>query len=260
MEKPLHIALAALLTVLGLAVCEMLHARQTEPMIDSRPLTRWLDENDGSVEGERNAQRAVEKAGTNAVPTLLRMLRQRDSPFKCRVVELAQRLRLIRLHYMPSDRRNLEAWVAFETLGARAQGAVPALMGICDLKISMWSQLYTVKSLGAIGPAANMATLAVLRETTNSHSLVRCESLAALVRITTKPELVVPALTNALSDPNSTVRFVACNSLARLGETAKQAVPALVKSLSDPVRDVQFHASRALKAIDPEAAAKAGVK
>ena len=261
MRKRVPIVLAVLLAAIGgLAVWAGLHARQKEPVVDGRPLMCWLDQNDGSLEAERKARRAVEKAGTNAVPALLGMLRQRDSLLKRRVMELAQSQRFIKVHYIPAESRNCEAWVAFTTLGARAEGAVPALMEIYDMNVSWWSQMYVVKSLGAIGPVAKMATSVLLRAATNRHFLVRGESLDAFVRIHAEPEVAVPALTRALNDPNYTVRFVACNSLSQFGDGAKQAVPALVPLLHDPNDQVRGAASRALLRVDPEAAAKAGVK
>ena len=227
--------------------------------MDGKPLTSWLD-NAGSPAAELRASQAVKKAGTNAVPTLLRMLRQRDSSFKCRLMDLVQRQTFVKVHCIPSDERNREAFLGFSALGAGAKAAVPALVEICEGKISWASEVYTVQSLGAIGPAAKMAIPLLLRETTNSHFLVRGASLIALAQIHAKPDMVVPALTNALSNRNLTLRLLAWRSLALLGRAGKQAVPALVKSLSDEDQDTGQSASNALKAIDPEAATKAGVK
>jgi HEAT repeat protein len=49
-------------------------------------------------------------------------------------------------------------------------------------------------------------------------------------------------------------------ALWQVGGAAKQAVPALVKALNDPDQSVRWQAALALKQIDPEAAASAGVK
>jgi len=244
----------------GVIAWQVLHSQEREPLYQGKRLSNWLANDDGSLEAERSAQRAVIEAGTNAVPTLLRMLRQRDSRLKRKVMDLAQRQRFIRVHCTRAESRNAGAWVGFSTLRASAAFAVPSLMEICDLKISDPSQRYAVRSLTAIGPAAKRASPALLRAATSSDVIVRAESLHALVSIHAEPDLAVPALTRALSDPNSTVRFVACNSLAQVGDAAQQAVPVLVKTLGDPVRDVQHSAAAALKALDPEAAAKAGVK
>jgi HEAT repeat protein len=63
-----------------------------------------------------------------------------------------------------------------------------------------------------------------------------------------------------LSDTNFTVRVGAARGLGRFGADAHQAVPALVGLLSDANPFVRDAVSNALKEIDPEAAAKAGVK
>jgi HEAT repeats len=258
-QKRVRIVLAVLFLG-GLEIAAWRNLSEGEPRYHGKPVSSWLENDDGSLGAEQNAQRAVERAGTNAIPTLLNMLRQSDSPLKRKLMDLAQRQRFIKVHFIPAEMRNSGAWLGFSILGSNAAGAVPALTDICNLKISWWSQLYAVKSLGAIGPASKAAIPLLLEETTNAHFLVRAESLEALVRVQAKPELVVAALTNALSDSNGTVRFVACGCLAQLGELAHQAVPALVNSLNDPVRDVRFHAARALKSIDPEAAARVGTR
>jgi hypothetical protein len=76
------------------------------------------------------------------------------------------------------------------------------------------------------------------------------------------PTLVVPVLTNAVHDPSLSVRFSAIQSLGMFGQDAKLAVPALVEFLNTSHDDTSVRelATNALKAIDPEAAAKAGVK
>src|SRR5437879_2920486 len=259
MRKRVQIALAVLF-VGGLGLVAWPILREREPVYQGKRLSHWLANDDGSLEAERNAQRAVEKAGTNSIPTLLTMLRQSDSPLKRRVMDLAQRQRFVKVHFTLAESRNAGAWVGFSTLGASAAFAVPSLTEIFDLKISWWSQLYTVKSLGAIGPAAKVATPVLLRGTTNSHFLVRADSLYALSCVRAEPQLAVPVLTKALRDPNRTVRFVACVALAKLGEEAKQAVPHLLNALEDPDREVRHLAIYALRSLDPEAAAKAGVK
>ena len=256
MRKRVRIALAVLF-VGGLGLVAWPILREREPSYQGKPLSSWLENDDGSLEAEQNAQRAVEKAGTNSIPTLLTMLRQSDSPLKRRVMDLSQRQRFIKVH---AEMRNSGAWVGFSTLGSNAAGATPSLMEIYGLEACEASQRYVVRSLAAIGPAANAAIPVLLRATTNSDFIVRAESLYALVRLHTEDDVAVPALTKALHDPNGSVRFVACGSLSQLGEGAKHAVPVLVETLGDPVRDVQHRAADALRAIDPEAAAKAGVQ
>ncbi len=56
------------------------------------------------------------------------------------------------------------------------------------------------------------------------------------------------------------VRVNAAFSLEAFESDAKSAVPELVHALEDIAFEVRFYAASALKKIDPEAAAKAGVK
>ena len=63
-----------------------------------------------------------------------------------------------------------------------------------------------------------------------------------------------------MRDANSLTRWQGAAFLERFGTNSQGAVPALVLLLSDPHADVRSAITNALKAIDPEAAAKAGVK
>ena len=291
MLKRVHIALAVLLVaVLAVLAWEILRPRELNPIVDGKPLTSWLDYYvDGKLltgwldyyvrrqsEVRREmANQALDKMGTNAIPTLLWMLRQRDSSFKHKVMELVQEQHFIKVDYIPAERRNQAAYFAFQKLGARAEAAVPALIEIYERALSPCSQQCTARSLGAIGPAAKGAIPVLERGTTSSNPCVRGDALLALANFGAEPELVVPALTNGLSDPNTNVRYSACMALCVLGmggrpdaaevrnpspEWVRQAVTALVKSLSDSDPTVRDFAAMALCQIDPEASAKAGVQ
>ena len=263
MRKRVQLTLAGLfLAVLAVLGWEILRPHEANPIIDGKPLTSWLDYYlPGSSEAQREmADRALDKAGTNAIPTLLRMLRQRDSSFKQKVMELARKQHFIKVHYIPAEWRNAAASLAFLELGARAEAAVPALIEIYEVNLSPYSRQCSARSLGYIGPAAKRAIPVLLRGMANTNALVRCDTLLALADFHAEPEVVVPALTDALNDPNGNVRVSACTALWKVGREARPAVPALVKSLSDPDRSVKGLAARALRQIDPEAAAKAGVK
>lgn len=63
----------------------------------------------------------------------------------------------------------------------------------------------------------------------------------------------VPALTDALSDPDPLVRLEATHALARMGPPAKPAVPKLIVALGDSDRAVRQGAARALGQIGPGA-------
>ncbi len=62
----------------------------------------------------------------------------------------------------------------------------------------------------------------------------------------------VPALIQALEDPDPVVRFPACIALREIGPDAKEAVPALTKALDDRNDDVSHMARKALIKITGE--------
>ena len=147
MKKRLRIALATLLVaILGGLAWAGLRPRESDPIVDGKPLTTWLD---NYVGGQPElADRALAKVGTNALPALLWMLRQRDSTAKRKVMELVQKQQLIKIHYIPAQRRNQAAYFAFLKLGARAEAAVPALMEIYEQNISPFSRQCAARSVG----------------------------------------------------------------------------------------------------------------
>jgi HEAT repeat protein len=71
----------------------------------------------------------------------------------------------------------------------------------------------------------------------------------------------LPVLVKALNDPDLQILTAALMALQGLGANAKPAVPVIVEFLSNAQSGVEWtYASNALKAIDSESAAKAGVK
>lgn len=112
-----------------------------------KPLSLWLRTYAPSSSAGRGSREwsqaddAVRHMGTNCIPTLLSMLRQRDSKIKLNLVALAQKHRVIKVHFVPAAERNAEASKAFLALGGSAKGAVPALLKMCNESISADSQL-----------------------------------------------------------------------------------------------------------------------
>jgi HEAT repeat protein len=268
MSKRRRLIFAALfVAVLAGLMWSLLHPRETEPIVDGRPLSSLLDyyvscQSDAQ---RKQADQALDTVGTNALPTLLRMLRRADSPFKRKAMELVQKQHVIPVHYTPAERQNQAAYFAFLRLGGRASAAVPALMAIYEQRCSPFSRQCAAGSLRAIGPAANVAIPVLKRGMADTNTLVRCDTLMALSQM--QPELTMPALTNALSDPDAKVRFFACSALEWMGRSpggskvrhpeapwAKLAVSALEKALTDPDPTVRGGAVGALRAFEAEPA------
>jgi len=265
MRKRVQITLAVLLVVALVGVIASVvfwHLwPRREPVYQGRSLSSWLTNVASTGMLSASAAEAVRQMGTEALPTLLRMLRAKDSSLKLKLMDWAERQPIVKIEHTPAEELNLRAKCAFAALGAKAQSAVPALITIANQKISLESQTDAIHALGFIVPPAKEAVLSLLRWATNADQEVRFGAILALGRIHAQPERVLPVLINALHDPASGVQHGAVWALQDFGPDAKVAVPALTNLLNAPYDyESRFAATNALKAIDPEAAAKAGVK
>jgi hypothetical protein len=280
MRKRLQVALAVLLiAVAGVIGWQALRPREREPVYEGKGLRAWLSDyyyawarRDGHAQDV--AERGIQHIGTNAIPTLLNMVRKKDSALVSMLIALWDR-HITRIPYIPAGVRfpswyrtkaaalNFQAFQGFEILRANAQPAVPALVEICEQNNSPDSQICASRALIAIGPkAARAAIPAFLRASASSDSRERQEAVFALSQVHSEPSLVVPALVKALNDTNANVRSRAAMGLKEIGWSggARPAVPALVPLLNDPDGQVRRVAAEALKQIDYDAAVKAGVK
>ena len=206
MPKRPHIALVILPGILlSLMAWQMSQAWvQKEPVYRGERLSVWLNAYRkyglAGVETwqvrleQQDADEAVRRIGTNALPTLLRMLRAQDSALKVKFMDLAAKQHLIQIRYTAAEEQHYQACCAFGMLRAKARSAVPALIQIAHQNPSHDSRCYALAALASIGPPA------------------------------------------------------------------KEAMPFLLECVTNADGMVGVYADNALKAIDPEAAAKAGVK
>ena len=227
-----------------------------DPVYKGRRLSIWLKHNRGSLE---DATEAVRQAGTNAIPTLLRMLRARDSAIKVKLMDWVERRGIIKGGFRRASQFNSVAFHGFVDLGTNAQSAVPALMEIANRNISSDSKDYALNAVFEVchaGPPAKETVRSLLRWATNADAQIRWKTISALTlyhheeadgnanlvirtaasealfRFQANPALVVPALTNALHDAVLEIQAVAFDALVAFGPDAKIAVPALVEYLN----------------------------
>jgi HEAT repeat protein len=155
-----------------------------------------------------------------------------------------------------------EGAFGFKILGPDARQAVPALTELCGqynstnpLMVTA-SQMSVLEALIGIGPAA---TPSFLRWAASSNQSDRTCGVIGLWKVRNVPSVAVPVLAASLSDANGNIRVTAAAALGDYGSEARQAVPALELLLNDPSELVRSSTTAALRKIDPEAAAKAGV-
>jgi hypothetical protein len=287
-----------ILVFLGLGYCcAFIVSRAAEPKYQAKALRYWLkgyrvaDEqwNDSTPQ---KADEAVIHLGTNVIPTLLTMLRARDSALDvklhswgCWWNQFAKKHHLIKDAPIPrlASCDVEEAGRAFAALGPEARFAVPGLIKLLDGDPPSISKRAIATVLGQMGPRAKDAIAALVRITTDPDVLVQERALSALGDIASEPELSVPALIRGLTDESASAFVVKAASLGlkAFGPNAKAAAPALIDALkrwetgharlaamaardpqmSIPIFDDPSDALKeALEQIDPEAAAKMTVK
>ena len=262
--------------------------RSDDPVYQGKRLSVWLADCSPNLEyfarrdeapdreERRDTQHALEAAaalramGTNAVPYLLKLASSRPSVLwsKAESMQLDQwvliHLKSRRLYdWMRSrvekpwnDHRRAEN--GFKTLGQRASPAVPQLIPL--LKSADWDTRETAAdALGAIGPAAQEAVPVLIQCINDPEERVEDSAVEALFAIGMKPEVAVPALAKLLEaeegDFNRTLHL-----LANFGEKAKPAVPAILPFLETDDAQLRAKATNVLKQIDPQSAAKAGIR
>ena len=203
------------------------------PVYHGKALTVWLRTYASSSSSGRHSQGwneaddAVRHLGTNCIPVLLHMIREKDSRLKLLVVSLARQQRIVKMHFVTAAERNVEASRAFIVLSDMAKGAVPALVKMYDEDLSADSRSAIEDALAWIGPASKPAIRLLLQSATNSDRSVRANALWALGEIRAQPELCVPVLINALNDSDGWVQLSAAHALGMFGAQAQSAVPSL---------------------------------
>jgi HEAT repeat protein len=220
----------------------------------------WIPGAAEQVARREEARAAVRHIGSNAIPYLLDMLRETDSPLKMKLLGFVQK-HTSRIYASHAWIRNGEAVDGFEILGADAKAAVPALIRIFEQRFSPSSQSFAARALARIGPVASNAIPTLLPYATKSND-VRIAAVDALGLINTAPAKAIPALVGCLNDPSgsATLRISAARALLAYGSEAREAIPALVQLVEDMDSGVRYAAAQALKQIDPAAAGKIGVK
>jgi HEAT repeat protein len=187
---------------------------------------------------------AVLKGDPEAVPVLIDMLQSRD-------VRIC--LRALQALHGPQAKPAVPA--VLEVLRPRLRGMRPG-------ETTEESEAVRGNALHAIekiGPEALPYLLTALADPDPRMRKEMCRVLPRVCRQPDDGDQVADALTEALKDPDCFVRIEAADNLYRIRpDSAKQAVPILIQALKDP--SCAWQAGPLLKAIDREAARKAGVE
>ena len=198
MGKQVKVALVVLtVALIGVIVWYVAH-RPDKPIYQGRTLTNWLGDFGAvqvtftpprrgmAIASTREANEAVHQIGTNAIPTLLALLRVKDSALKVKLIYLLQRQHLLKFRLRPAEEWNAIAACAFSVVGTNAKPAVPELIAIANQNISKESRCSAIGSLGGIGPAAAEAIPFLFQCMTNADSQVRSAAYGTMLLIDPK--------------------------------------------------------------------------
>lgn len=274
-------ALAAMLGSLWLAVFR----GPREPSYAGKQLADWLSAMTPGNPASETEAAAVRAIGTNAIPFLLKWIRYERPAWKNSLNELSTKSfnhPLFDQAQDPAEWRADNAAMAFHVLGPEADAAIPELTRLMNTPDSSHSHRAAM-ALGGIGKAALPPLISLMVKTTaetrcsaffavskmGSNALpalpiiVQCladndpwvvkASIKALGALQLQPALVVPALTNLLTDSSLHTRCLAMHALKDFGPAARLAFPSLLVLLTDPSPVLRESATNALLKIAPEA-------
>jgi HEAT repeat protein len=253
--------------------------RQREPTYNDKRLTTWL-RGYYSLEDRAEITNAVRQLGSHAIPKLLNMIARAEEP---RSPGLSK-FDLWWFRHITSQSRNLSwfpQWIAyppwligpaerqkdgvsallgFRILEAKGQPAIPDLATIFESSSSPQVRDLACSALVAVDPTGHRVIPVFMRNATNSDENVRFLAVFGLSQVHCPPRLLVPILVSCLESSNLLYRTSVLRQLGENGPEAKDATPHIIALLNNPEQSVRAFASEALKRIDPEAAAKAGVR
>ena len=146
---------------------------------------------------------------------------------------------LIQLLYTANEDLRLNATLTLGKLGKNAGEPLSQTMKDRNQDV----RYFSVWALGLLGPDAKDKTADVLALLNDRSDQVRRKAAETLGRIEAQPDVAVPALIKALSDPSGDVRQAASTALTKLGP---EAVPALLQAFQDNNPAVKLAALSAL--------------
>jgi len=114
------------------ALAVIVFTSASQPSCDGHTITHWIAVLDNRDSDERaHAFAAIEKIGTNALPTILHLLGTRDSALKFRLHSLVERLPLLHLRFASAADARQKAGMALAVSGQESiRASIPALSNL----------------------------------------------------------------------------------------------------------------------------------
>jgi hypothetical protein len=300
MRKKQVLLLCAVCPLVAILVLLAHKPAPSEPSYDGHPLSYWVE-----MLGEpfrsagpdpppqyQEATKAIDHIGVSALPFLMKWIQYEPPRWRRTLANSLNGNRfppvrqLSGLFFDPRARQlSVGAYKAFDALRTRA---MPAFDDLCRftndtnrpsvafkaaialgyLGTNALSPLLALVANGnhparvgalaaihEIGASDNAAQILVIPAITNcitdTNRQVRRMAVTFLGDLTAAPQISVPALISALKSTDYYVRRASATSLAQFGPQAASAIPALTNALVDPDSEVRYSATGALHQIDP---------
>jgi HEAT repeat protein len=218
-----HYIIIALLGA-GITVAAWVAWLKTRPALyDGKTIRDWamlVAAPDPKVRDEVRSE--FKRLGSNAVPVLSQMVRERDPAFRTAMWSIAPRL--------PGSLRRL----ALRNI---------AWTNAVEVRVA------AARSLAIVGPEATGAIPALDHALRDRELRVRLEAATALGWIGRES---VPVLMHGLEDRNPEIRNASAYGLGLIGQDAKPAIPLLTQALQDQDQQVRYSAAYSLSLIQPK--------
>lgn len=265
MRKRFRNALGILLVAIVVGMLWHVLGKASEPTYHGKSVSVWAEaffqESATGFDTSRGGKEAdaIHEIGTNAVPSLLRMARSKDSQLKSYFVYYAQKQSLIPIHYTPSFMRNQQSVGGFVALGVLVEGAIPELARLVN---DPYHAEAAAESLAGISPKALRPLLNAI---TNQNAIVRAAAAGALgeglttnwmVCVNRMPGSAAPlgsdaseaiaALIICAKDSDVSVRQRSTSSLGKIRQKPELVVPVLMTNLQDSFPNCRTLAAQSL--------------
>jgi hypothetical protein len=259
--------------------------RDREPVYQGKSLSQWLEKYDRVEDIGKTLpiDEAIRAVGTSGLPYIIRSyLRHTDSGKITRLTEQFERLPILKKLFYNADqnkareiRRFSRAMLALKALGSGAEPLIPEFQRLLEYQETRYKALM---GLYCMGPVSIPALQEACR---NTNAWVRANAALILNKMRAGRWAEFPRdegygtglrlgygsssddcgwMVENLESPDPAIRRANIDALRFFGASYTNGVPALVKALEDGDGGVAHAASEALKAIDPAAAALAGVQ
>jgi HEAT repeat protein len=253
-----------------------------EPSYQGRSLSNWLEEaSEGGFgiypDARPEAVNAIRQIGTNAIPTLLKMAKAKDSKLTFFLRKWNNRFPRLDLPFFPTEEMRGLAVTGFYVLGPKAKSAVPGLTGLLksddediritaalclgclheeakpavpelmkefEREVSRTNQIFAAAfALGKIGPSASAAVPVLNAALTNRDPTCRIYAQATLINIHAAP---ISQIIEQLKDTQSAAWTSAVVVAWNCGTNAAPAIPLLIAALDSTNSGIQLRALLAL--------------